>query len=115
MTRARSISLEISEEAAQAIVDQALYYREQSPDTALEAKWDDAVTQTVLSLLQMPDRGSICRFRSPSLHGMRRIPVPGFPKHLVFYLFVREEHIVRIVHVLHGARDLETFLLDIPK
>jgi plasmid stabilization system protein ParE len=115
MTRTRTISLEVSEEAARAIIDQALYYREQSPDSALAAKWDDAVTQAALSLLQMPDRGSDCHFQSSRLRGMRRISVPGFPKHLVFYIFVQEARIVRIVHVLHGARDLETFLFDVPE
>ena len=40
---------------------------------------------------------------------MRWIPIPGFPKHIVFYLFLAEKRVVRVVHVMHGARDLEAF------
>ncbi len=109
MTKRRTVSLDILAEASREIINQALYYREESPDSGLEAQWDDAVGQTIWSLLSMPERGSRCNFQSPELQGMRWIPVPGFPKHIVFYLFVTEERVVRIVHVLHGARDLEAF------
>jgi plasmid stabilization system protein ParE len=108
MTRTRTVFLEVSEEAAQAIINQALYYREQSPDSALEARWDEAVMLAVISLLHMPERGAECRFKSPGLRGIRRIAVKGFPKHSVFYLFSAEQYVVHIVDVIHGARDLET-------
>jgi plasmid stabilization system protein ParE len=107
MTRKRTISLEVSEAAAQTIINQALYYREQSPDSALDAKWDDAVTRAVLSVLHMPQRGAECHFRSPGLRGMRRIAIKGFPKHFVFYLFLSEERLIRVVDVVHGSRDLD--------
>jgi plasmid stabilization system protein ParE len=38
------------------------------------------------------------------------LAVPGFPKHLVFYRYLAEEDTLRVVHVLHGARNLEVLL-----
>lgn len=110
MTKTHNLFLDILDEASQEIIDQALYYREESPDSDLETQWDHAVSQAIGSLLTMPERGSRCNFQSPELQGMRWIPVSGFPKHIVFYLIVAEERVVRIVHILHGARDLEAFL-----
>ncbi len=104
-----TLSLDLLDEASQEILNQASYYREESPDSTIEAQWDHAVSQAIRSLLSMPERGSRCNFLSPELRGMRWIPVPGFPRHIVFYLFLAEERVVRIVHILHGARDLEAF------
>jgi plasmid stabilization system protein ParE len=101
----KKISLEVLEDAAQSILDQIDYYREQSPDSNVAARWEAAVTDTMLSLLQMPERGTGCRFRSPRLQGMRWIPVHGFRSHFLFYIFVPDENIVRIVQVIHGSRD----------
>jgi hypothetical protein len=42
---------------------------------------------------------------------MRRIAVPGFPRHLVFYEHLSDDAVIRVVHVLlHGARDIEALL-----
>jgi plasmid stabilization system protein ParE len=104
-----SLALEIVDAASQEILDQASYYREESPGSHIEAQWDHAVSQAIRSLLSMPERGAHCNFQSPELREMRWIPIPGFPRHLVFYLFLAEDRVVRIVHILHGARDLEAF------
>ncbi|HWW15869.1 MAG TPA: hypothetical protein VN310_14505 [Candidatus Dormibacteraeota bacterium] len=37
---------------------------------------------------------------------MRRMPIAGFPRHLIFYR--AEEKEIRILRVVHGARDLES-------
>lgn len=103
------LSLEILEAAAREIVEQALYYREQSPDTSLEQRWDTAVNQAISSLFSMPERGSRCQFQSPELQSMRWIPISGFPEHIVIYVHLPDERIVRIVHVLHGARNLNAY------
>jgi hypothetical protein len=87
MTKTSGLSLEILDAASQEIIGQALYYREASPDSSLDLKWDHAVGQTVRSILSMQERGSRCNFSSPELEGMRWIPIAGFPKHIVFYLF----------------------------
>jgi len=103
------IELRISEAAALSIVEQADYY-ERASNRALAKRWEDAVDQGVNSLRSLPERGALCRFRSPALAGLRWIFVPGFPKHRVFYRHLPQEQAILIVHVLHGARDLETLL-----
>ncbi len=112
MTQTQKISLKVNDEATQAIINQSLYYRDQSPDGALEARWEDAATKTVTSLLSMPERGVECHFKKPELRGLRRLAVQGFPKHLVFYLYKKDEQLVRIVDVVHGARNLNSLFSD---
>lgn len=58
MTKTRRLSLEILDAASQEIIDQASYYREESPDSSLDLKWDHAVSLTIQSLLTVPERGS---------------------------------------------------------
>jgi plasmid stabilization system protein ParE len=105
------IELRISEAAALAIVEQADYY-EQVSDLTLAKRWESAVDQAVNSLRDLPERGSLCRFRSPALAGLRWTLIPGFPKHMVFYRYLPHEQAISIVHMLHGARNLETLLED---
>jgi plasmid stabilization system protein ParE len=90
------IDLRISETAALSIVEQADYYL-QASDVALAERWEQAVDQTIQSLLNSPERGARCRFRSPALAGLRWIFVPGFPKHMVFYQFFPGEAAIRII------------------
>jgi plasmid stabilization system protein ParE len=42
--------------------------------------------------------------------GLRWIFIPGFPKHMAFYRYLRQEQAILIVQVLHGARNLEIIL-----
>ncbi|WP_446745250.1 type II toxin-antitoxin system RelE/ParE family toxin [Silvibacterium acidisoli] len=106
--RAIRKTLQITTAAASAIVEQADFYDGRSDSIA--HKWEEAVHAAIRSLLTMPDRGARCHFTHPQLQAMRRIPVPGFPQHLIFYRHIREENLVLIVHVLHGARDIEELL-----
>jgi plasmid stabilization system protein ParE len=101
--------LRISEAAAVAILEQADYYLH-AANVALAQRWEEAVDQAVLSLLNFPEHGTHCRFRFPSLSDLRWIFVPGFPRHMVFYRFSPDESIIRVVQVLHGTRNLETIL-----
>ena len=103
------IELRISEAAALMIVEQADYYR-QASDSTLAERWESAVDQAARSLLNMPDRGAPCRFRTPALAGLRWVFVPGFPKHMIFYRYSAQDDVLLIVHVLHGARNLEALL-----
>ena len=103
------IELRISEAAAISIIEQADYYRD-AIDNARALRWEAAVDEAVQSLLRFPERGAPCRFHSPLLAGLRWIFVPGFPKHMVFYRYSRQEQVLLIVQVLHGARDLESIL-----
>jgi len=103
------IQLRISEAAALAIVEQADYYQ-QAADVSLADRWGVAVDEATRTLLSWPERGAPCRFRSSALANLRWINVPGFPRHMIFYRYLSDEQIVLIIHVLHGARNLETLL-----
>ncbi len=99
------IELRVSEAAALSIVEQADYY-EQIASSDLARRWELAVDEAMLSLLQLPQRGARCRFRSPMLADLRWIPVPGFPRHMIFYRYLAHEEAVLIVQVQYGARNL---------
>jgi toxin ParE1/3/4 len=103
------IELLISEAAGLSIVKQADFYV-QASDFVLARRWEEAVDKAMRSLMSLPERGAPCRFRSPALADLRWILVPDFPKHMIFYRFSPRDSVIRIVQVLHGARDLETIL-----
>jgi plasmid stabilization system protein ParE len=103
------IELRVSEAASLAIVEQADYYRLAQGDSLAE-RWESAVDSAVRSLLSMPERGVLCRFRDPALTGIRWVLVPGFPKHMIFYRYSSQDEALLIVQVLHGARNLEVIL-----
>lgn len=105
------IELRVSEAAAIAIVEQAEYYASAAGDS-LALRWDAAASEAFQRLLKMPESGAPCRFHSPSLAGLRWTQVPGFPRHMIFYRYSPQERILLIVHVLHGARDLEAILSE---
>ena len=100
----KKLRLALSEAAAADIVEQADWYEEQSGPT-LAKRWEKAVTSTLLCVLDNPQAGSICTFSHAELSDVRRVLVPGFPKHPVFYQFRGAE--IFVLRVLHGARDLE--------
>lgn len=100
-----STQLRLSEAAAVDINEQADWYEEKS-NRQLTERWSRAVTSAVLRILKNPYSGAPCRFSSTELRGIRRVPISGFPKHLVFYSV--EANDVLILRVLHGARDLES-------
>jgi len=95
----------LSEAASSDIVEQADWYEEKS-DRKLAQRWSKAVTSAVLRILKSPRSGTPCRFGPTALLGIGRVPIPGFPKHLVFYSV--ESNDVLVLRVLHGARDLES-------
>jgi toxin ParE1/3/4 len=97
--------LEISEAAAADILEQAEWYESRaSGDVA--AKWERAVTATVLRILEYPHAGPVTVFKNPELANIRRIPVNDFPRHLIFYRISGE--VIVIVRLVHGARDLQS-------
>jgi plasmid stabilization system protein ParE len=103
------IDLRISEAAAVSIIEQADYFL-QAADASLAQRWQQAVDEAVRTLLNLPERGTPCRFRSASLAGMRWISISGFPKHMILYRSDPEKQTILIVQVLHGARNLESIL-----
>jgi len=101
--------LRIRNAAAKAVVDQSIYY-ELRENIQLAQRWDAAIDTLIDSLRLLPERGAPCHFTGSALHSIRRIPVPGFSQHLLFYRVIKEEGILQVLHVLHGARDIEAAL-----
>ena len=101
--------LEVLEAAALAIVEQADYYELKS-GPALSRRWEGAVDEAIQRLLQWPESGALARFRSPKLKDIRWAAISGFPKYLIFYRYRAENETLLVIHVLHGARDLEAIL-----
>ena len=67
-----------------------------------------AIDELTHKLAHLPQMGTACHFRNLRLRGVRRLPVAGFEKWLVFYQ--ASDDGVEIVRVLHGARDLSSIL-----
>jgi toxin ParE1/3/4 len=64
--------------------------------------------QLISSFARMPRMGARCGFRRTATRRLRRWPAKGFENWLIFYQAKRDG--VEIVHVLHGARDIEGLL-----
>jgi len=101
--------LRIFRKAQDSILDQSEYYRFHSGDD-LSTRWRRAVTEAIVKLLRWPEIGAPTRLQSIRLTGVRWIVVPNFPKHLIFYRYLPHLQTLEIIHVLHGARDLERLL-----
>ncbi len=72
--------------------------------------WEANVTSTLLRIARAPGIGSLCEFSAEELRGTRRLPVAGFPRHLIFYQ--AREHEILILRIVHGARDLESLFSE---
>jgi toxin ParE1/3/4 len=95
----------LTDAAVNDILEQAAWYQEQS-GLKLARRWEQAVTSALLGIATTPAIGAPCTFKAPELIGVRRVPVPRFPKHLVFYRVLSQKLI--ILRIVHGARDLES-------
>ncbi|HET8890282.1 MAG TPA: type II toxin-antitoxin system RelE/ParE family toxin [Candidatus Angelobacter sp.] len=95
----------LTDAAVNDILEQAAWYQEQS-GLKLARRWEQAVTSVLLRIVATPASGAPCTFKAADLKGVRRVPVPRFPKHLVFYR-VRSQELI-VLRIVHGARDLES-------
>lgn len=75
--------LVLSEAAIADILEQADWYRLHS-GRHLALRWERSVTSSLRQIVSHPFSGSPCSFRSFELSGVRRVMIPGFPKHLAF-------------------------------
>ena len=98
-------SIRFSDLAVADILEQSDWYEVQS-GPKLATRWDRSVTSTVVRISTAPKSGALCRFQAEQLQGTRRVPVAGFPKHLIFYQV--EPRGIFVLRVVHGARDLES-------
>jgi toxin ParE1/3/4 len=89
------------------ILSNAAYIEEHGGEETAQ-RFLDATQSTFEALAKMPKLGVLCAFRSPALRHLRRWPVKGFENWLIFYLPKRRG--VEIIHLIHGARDIESLL-----
>lgn len=75
-----------------------------------ELRFLDAVQKAFDLIGEQPGIGSMRYARPTLLEGLRFCPIPGFEKHLIFY--VERADYIDVLRVLHGARDIPTVLLD---
>jgi toxin ParE1/3/4 len=61
-------------------------------------------------IADMPGMGAKREFASAGLEGIRSLPVQGFTNYLIFYRY--DETFLKILRVIHGARDIEQALLE---
>jgi toxin ParE1/3/4 len=101
------VELRLTDVAVSDIQEQADWY-EQRSSYALARRWEHAVTAALIRIEKNPRSGARCGFRTAELQGILRMPIAGFPRHLIFYRVEKEE--IRILRVVHGARDLESLL-----
>jgi toxin ParE1/3/4 len=103
----KEFRIRLSDAAISDILEQSEWYDRQE-DGRLSRRWESAVSSAVLRIAKNPRLGAPCEFKAEELHRLRRIPVAGFPKHLIFYQFHADE--LLILRIIHGARDLESLL-----
>ena len=85
------------------VINIAYYIAENS--LAQSNRFFDAVEKGYKQIAGTPGAGAPRDYGNPKYAGMRMFPVPGFPKYLIFYRVVGER--LQILHVLHGAQDLD--------
>ena len=64
-----------------------------------------AIEEDLKRLADMPGMGTLREFKNPTLKGVRSLPVSGFSNYLM--LFRATESELQLIHVVHGARDLD--------
>jgi toxin ParE1/3/4 len=84
------------------------YLAERSPDAA--ARFARAIRKTVVDVARFPGAGSPKQFNDAKLAGVRSWRVRSFKKYLIFYWPIEDG--IRVLAVLHGARDVPSALGD---
>ena len=65
------------------------------------------IRNAIRSLDRFPNRHTAVEWEPWSSMGMRRLPVDNF---LVFYLVNEEKHLVTVVRIFYGGRDIERLI-----
>jgi toxin ParE1/3/4 len=103
-----SVAVSIQPRADADLVEVAAFLAQDSIDVAL--RFLANARSTIDGLIENPHIGPRFRGVSDRLVEVRYIPVKGFERHLVFYQATKDQ--VRILRVLHGARDLPVELQE---
>ena len=91
------------------LLEQFVYLGEQA-GVELAERYFTAVEETCRQLARFPHGGALYDSGIERLAGMRRFPVQGFQKYLIFYL--PHPGSIEVVRVLHGARDLASLFAE---
>ena len=68
----------------------------------------DATDESIEAICRTPNVGAPKHLKNPLLAGLRSWSIKGFEDMLIFY--VVQPHVLRIVRVLHGRRDINRIL-----
>ena len=66
----------------------------------------DAIEEVSSLLSATPEIGSPRYFSHPELQGLRFLTLRKFENYLLFYRALKDEEMIEIVRIVHGARDL---------
>jgi toxin ParE1/3/4 len=89
-------------------INAQLDYLEAEAGLETAERFLDQLLVSFTMLAAMPQIGTLCGFTKPGALRLRRWPVKDFENWLIFYQTRREG--VEIVHIMHGARDVESLL-----
>ncbi|MBI5361846.1 MAG: type II toxin-antitoxin system RelE/ParE family toxin [Planctomycetes bacterium] len=92
-------------------IDDAVDYLVSEADTEVAWRFVDAFTTALERLSEYPEIGSPVAL-SPRMSGVRSWPLVGFESYSLFYHYEMDE--VRVLRVLHAARDAANILLVEP-
>jgi plasmid stabilization system protein ParE len=106
---AQRLRIKIFPSAMEEIAEQRQFYLLHATAEVAE-RWKTSVSNAIRSLRSLPERGSPVLSKSSHLEDLRRLSIDGFPMHFLLYRFEVESRIVKVIHVIHGARDLDALL-----
>jgi toxin ParE1/3/4 len=86
--------------------DQALFIARDNPRIA--SQFYKTCEETFKRLVKMPRMGQLYPTAKKRLTGIRFFPIPGFERHLIFY--VPREDCIDIVRILYTTRDITRIL-----
>ena len=98
--------LSISRRASNELEQLATWIRKENPQAA--ANLLRAFDQAGARLLQLPESVGFYHHPAARRAGLRMSIIRGFPRHLIFFRVVARQ--VRVIRVLHGARDIPAAL-----
>ena len=91
------------------LLEQFVYFGEET-SVELAERYIAAVDATCLRLVSHPQSGVLYDSGITRLRGLRRAPVRGFERYLLFYL--PHEDGIDVIRVVHAARDIQNVFAE---
>jgi toxin ParE1/3/4 len=86
--------------------EQALFIARDNPRIAYQLY--ETCEETLKRLAEMPHMGQLYPTTKKRLMGIRFFPIPGFERHLIFYIPLKDR--IDIVRILYTTRDITRIL-----